>query len=148
MNSDDHSDSTNRPIYLNNEATSFAAVFYGTAPAPTVPAIAIAAASNIVPDAHIPLSGGNQHTNPLSPVNMKKMDKKDTINTTPSPNARTAAPANASARSYDLTFSISPYSLRNPKISTSSISTQKTSKKKKRKEEKRREEKRKKEKWW
>ena len=56
------------------------------------------------------------------------MVKKDTIDTTPSTESPTAAPADASARSPSLTVSNSPCSLRNRNFPTSSISTKTISK--------------------
>ena len=50
MNDDARNDATDRPVSLKNEAIRDAAVFSGSAPAPT--ARAAAAASNIVPDPH------------------------------------------------------------------------------------------------
>ena len=84
MNNDTCNNATDRPVSLNNEATSDATVFPSSAPAPTVSAVTFSgAASTIVPDAHIPPSGQKQHTEPFSPVNMKKMAKKEKIDTTP-----------------------------------------------------------------
>ena len=61
MDDGTHDDTNNQPIYLNNEAAPFAAVFAGDTPAPTavssvvgavVGAIAGAITSSIVPDYH------------------------------------------------------------------------------------------------
>ena len=58
MNNDSQEDATNEPIYLNNEATPGASVLNGAATDPTIATAAAAANSTIVPDAHIPPSGG------------------------------------------------------------------------------------------
>ena len=73
---------------------------------------------------------GKQHTKPFSPVNMNKMAKKYTTDTTPVYDSPTASPAEASARSPGLTVSNSPYSLRNCNFSTISISTKKVKREK------------------
>ena len=101
MNDNTRGDAIYWPISLNNEATPDASIFAGAAPAPTSTVIA----SIIVPEAHIPPLGQKQHTKTFSPVHMKKMAKKDTIDTTPAPDALTAALADTSAQSPGLTVS-------------------------------------------
>ena len=128
MNENARDNATNWPVSLKNKATPDAAVFACTTPATTVDA---AAATTIFPGGHIPPSGGKQHAKPSSPVNMKKMAKKDTIYTNPAPPAPTAVPVNAYARSPGFTVSSSPSSLRNRNFPTSSIVIKKTKKGKK-----------------
>ena len=80
MNDDARNEDTDRPFNLNNEANPDTAIFSGAAPDPTA-TVAAAAASTIVPNAHITPSGKKQHTNPFSSANMKNMAKKDTTDT-------------------------------------------------------------------
>ena len=97
MNNDDCNNATNQPVSLNNKYNPYTAVFDIASPAPTYGAIATAAvdatvaaaASTIVPDAHIPPSGKKQYTKLFSPVNMNKMANKDTIYTIPALEAPT-----------------------------------------------------------
>ena len=128
MNNNTRDGATYIPVSLNNEATTYAAAFSGAAPSPT----AATAASTIVPDSHTPPSGKKQRIKPFYPVNMKKMCKKDTIDTTSVPDAPTATSTNASSQSPVLKVSNFPYSLRNRNFPTSSIGTKKTRKRHKR----------------
>ena len=122
MNDDTHSDAADPPFYLNNEANPDSAVFSGAAPAPTAAALTT---STIVPHAHISPSGQKHHTKQFSPVNTNKNPNKDTIVTTPVPDAPTAAPADAYSLSPGLIVSNYSYSLRNHNFPTSSISNKK-----------------------
>ena len=100
MNDGAFDGATGRSTYLNNEANPDAEFLSSASPSPTVEVAALAVAvvtSAIVPDAHIPPSGGKQHTKPFSPLNMKKMTKREKIDTTPAPDTLTANPANASS---------------------------------------------------
>ena len=63
-NNDVKNDATDRPVYLNNETNLDVAIFYGASSSPTA-GNGAGAASTIVPDTHIPLSGQKQHTNPF-----------------------------------------------------------------------------------
>ena len=101
--------------------------FSGSDPSPTA-AIAVAATSTIVPGAHIPTLGQKQHTKPFSPVNMKKMDKKGTINTNPDPEAPAKASVDASTRSPGFIVSNYPYSLRNRNFHATSNNAKKPEK--------------------
>ena len=92
MKNDAHDDTADRPISINNWFNSDATFFTSAAPAPTA-----TAATSIVPDAHIPPSGQKQHTKPFSPLKIKNIDKKYTIDTTPKPYTPTTAPNDASA---------------------------------------------------
>ena len=148
MNEETIDNTTDRPVFLNNKTHPDPAVFAGAAPAPTygtgdgtgtgaAPAptygtgAGTGAASTIVLDAHVPPSGKKHHTKPFYPTKMNNMAKKDTMDTTPTLDAPTTAPVDAFDQSPGLTFSNSPYSLRNQKFPTSSISTQKPLKKEK-----------------
>ena len=117
-------EATNQPVSLNNEVNLFAAVFDGTAAAPTSGAAANNA-SIIVPDDYIPSSGQKQNTKPFSPVNMKKMAKKDTIGTTSAHESPIPAPTNASARFTLLEVPNSPYPLKNSSFHDTSTTTKK-----------------------
>ena len=66
MNNDAHDDATEQPVSFNNEATPDVAFSPRSNTAPT--AGSAAAASIIVPEAHIPPSGQKQHTKPFSPI--------------------------------------------------------------------------------
>ena len=106
MNNVACNNATNQPVSLKNKATPDATVFASAAPAPTSDAVF---ASTIVPDAHIPLSGQKQHTKPFSPVRINKMENKDTMDTTPAPNAPTVFNVYASSQSHVLIVPNSPY---------------------------------------
>ena len=80
MKNDACNGTTNWDIYLKNEANPDTTIFSGTSPVPAA-ADAVATASTIIPDAHIPPSGQNQHTNQFSQVNMKNIDKKEKLTT-------------------------------------------------------------------
>ena len=86
-----NNDATNPPIFLKNEATPDSTVFASANPASTDASAGTGYAPNIFPDAHIPPSGQKQYTKPFYPVNAKNMDKKNTIDTTPEPDAHTDA---------------------------------------------------------
>ena len=93
MNHDARDDDTDRPIAFNNESIPDNAVFAGAALTRTT----AGAASIIVIDAHIPPPGQKQHINPFPSSKMKKMAKKDIIDTTPAPAAPKCRPVDASA---------------------------------------------------
>ena len=57
MNDNAHDDATNQTVSFKNEYTPDAAIFSGSAPAPT----ATSSVSTIFPDAHIPPSGQKTH---------------------------------------------------------------------------------------
>ena len=126
MNDDARNDDTGMPVYLNNKYTPGITVLSRNVPYPNVDTDAVASA--IVPGAHIPPSGQKEHTTPFSLVNMKKMTKKEKIDSPTAPDAPTASPVDTYALSPGLTLPKSPYLLRNRNFPTSSISTKKPQK--------------------
>ena len=124
MNDNVANDVIDRPVTLGNEAIPDAAIFAVAAPAATV-----AAAADIAPDAHFLLSELKLDTEILSKVNIKNMDVKDTIDTTPVPDSPDADTPDAAAQDTGSTDSIFSYLLRNRKFAPYSTNIMKIQKK-------------------
>ena len=107
MNDDSVNDAIDRPVTLDNEATPDAIFFVVAAPAVTAAAIA--------PDAHFVSSGLKLDTEIFSKRNIKNLADKDTIDTTPDPNANDSDTHYAAAQYDGSTDSNYLYSLRNHK---------------------------------
>ena len=107
MNNDAVNNTNNQHVAPDNEATPYAADFSAAAPVAT---------AAISPYAHFLSSGLKLDTELFSKGSINNMAYKDTINTTPVPNAPDSDTPDASAQYAGSTDSSSPYSLINRKF--------------------------------
>ena len=112
MNNNAANEATNQTSTLDHEATIDAIFFASVAPAATATAVV----STISPDDHFLSSGLKMDTEIFSKGSINIMANRDTIDTTPSPDAPDGDSSDDAAQDSGYTDSYSPHSFINNKF--------------------------------